>query len=535
MFVPWIFGDEYLYLSKARNIQRGIDVLADVSQGHTYPPLYSYLLSLVMGTDPLISYQHAQWLNVGVSQLLIIISLLILYRVFRWTDSKKGWVYLLLLYFAVATSTMITGFYFVAMSENLYTPLVILIFSLVVYISKSTKLLIKQTWLLVGTVGILCGLAVLTRTIGYVLLPSVAMSLLVIGKPRKIQLKYKILLALVVGLIAIGAIQTFQLWEASQVVRTELQQTHYEELSSGYLGVLQAFLTGEGNWFVAFKILGNHLTYLLFASFFFPVLFLMNDVVKMVKTKKLDAMTIFVCMFGLGSLAFSFLHCYWGFQTEPIKYSTYFRYFDQAILIFILYGLIRLWQWVQKKEQINKLAVLLFGIVSLVGLVFLPPRDFYMTLNSFGWAWLDLFINNQWMIRVVGFALIVLSSMLVWKKQLYPLLLVVIIGFQVASIPTISKMHEWLSHDFKALVEPVRRVAVDQGITNWYITSDYQEKGMLGDLYFIKYLLLFYGNEFEPVKVVDQKQSESITHSTFVKIDQNQLGDIVILKNSIDN
>jgi len=42
--IPWIFGDEYLYLSKARNIARGIDVLADLSQGHAYPPLYSYYL-----------------------------------------------------------------------------------------------------------------------------------------------------------------------------------------------------------------------------------------------------------------------------------------------------------------------------------------------------------------------------------------------------------------------------------------------------------------------------------------------------------
>lgn len=80
LFIPWVFGDEYLYLSKARNISRGIDVLADVSVGHTYPPLYSYLLSLVMGTDPLISYQQVQWLNFGVSQFLMILSLLVLNR-----------------------------------------------------------------------------------------------------------------------------------------------------------------------------------------------------------------------------------------------------------------------------------------------------------------------------------------------------------------------------------------------------------------------------------------------------------------------
>nr|MBP9781436.1 hypothetical protein [Candidatus Woesebacteria bacterium] len=196
-FIPWVFGDEYLYLSKARNLQRGIDVLADVSVGHTYPPLYSYLLSLVMGTDPLISYQQVQWLNLGVSQLLIILALLILNRVFRWTNSKKGWLYLILMYFAIASSTIVTGYYFVAMSENLYTPLILLIFSLVIYFSKLGLTIHKKHLLVAVLIGLVAGLALLTRTIGYVLIPAVAGSLLASFKLTKANRLKLLLIALI--------------------------------------------------------------------------------------------------------------------------------------------------------------------------------------------------------------------------------------------------------------------------------------------------------------------------------------------------
>lgn len=507
MFIPWIFGDEYLYLSKARNLKRGIDVLADVSQGHTYPPLYSYLLSLVMGSDPLVSYQSAILLNVAVSQLLILLSIFFLNRVFAWTKTKAGWLYVGLLYLVMATSTMITGFYFVAMSENLYTPLVILVFSLVVYLSHVYSKKQKQAWLLAGTIGCTCGLAILTRTIGVVLLPAVLMSLLFFVRPKKRAWLPILLTGVVIAVMAIGLPKLFTTWEMSRVVHDGLEQANYEELSSGYMGVVRSFLTGKGDWFVAFKIVGNHVSYLLYASFFFPLLFLIHEIVAMLKTKKVDVLTIFVLVFAMGSFAVSFLHDYLGFQQQPIRYSTYFRYFDQAVILFVLYGLIKLWQWLHQKTMPNKISLGLFAAISLVGILFLPPRDFYITLNSFGWAWLDIFLQAQWLIKVAGIGLVALTAAITWQKKLHPILLLTIVVLQVASIPIILDMHRWLSSDFQALVAPVRSLAVDDGIRDWYIVGDYQEQGLLGELYFVKYLLLFYGDAFVPVEVVSDNRA----------------------------
>lgn len=529
LFTPWVFGDEYLYLSKARNISRGIDVLADVSVGHTYPPLYSYLLSLVMGTDPLISYQQVQWLNFGVSQLLIILVFLILNRVFRWTDSKKGWLCLLLMYLVVASSAIVTGYYFVAMSENLYTPLILLTFSLVIYFSKLGHTIYKKHLLMAVLIGLVAGLALLTRTIGYVLVPTVAGSLLASFKLTKTNRLKLLLIALISAGLILVVQQGFTAWEATRIVRTGLVQAEYEALSTGYLNVLKSLVSGTFDWYIAIKIVGNHLSYLLFATFFFPVLFFITEIVTFVKTRKIDAPTVFLTLFGLGSMVFSFLHCYFGFSFDPIQHSTYFRYFDQTVFLFGVYGLLKLWQWLQGKQSVDRIAVLLFVVISLVSLVFLPPRDFYVTLNSFGWAWLDLFIKNQWLIRVLGIGFVGLSLGLLWHKRLFLVLLPIMIMFQLASLPVIVRMHEWLSSENRPLIEQVQAVAVNQGITDWYIADDYQEKGLLGSLYFTKYLLLFYGNEFEPVKIdsLIVKQEKS---NPQVFIDRNENGEIVFSK-----
>lgn len=508
-FIPWVFGDEYLYLSKARNLQRGIDVLADVSVGHTYPPLYSYLLSLVMGTDPLISYQQVQWLNLGVSQLLIILSLLILNRVFNWTDLKRGWLYLLLMYLVVASSTIVTGYYFVAMSENLYTPLILLIYSLVIYFSQLGKVINKKHLVVAVVIGLVAGLALLTRTIGYVLIPAVAGTLLASFKITKTnRLKFLLIALMSAGLILVVQ-QGFTAWEATRIVRTGLVQAEYEALSTGYLDVLKSLVSGTLDWYIAIKIVGNHLSYLLFATFFFPVLFFISEIVAFIKTRKIDAPTVFLTLFGLGSMVFSFLHCYFGFSFDPIQHSTYFRYFDQTVFLFGVYGLLKLWQWLQGKQTVTRIVMLLFVAISVISLVFLPPRDFYVTLNSFGWAWLDLFIQQQWLIRLVGMGLVGLSLGLLWRKRLFIVLLPIMIVFQLASLPVIVRMHEWLSSENRPLIEQVQAAAVDQGITSWYVAEDYQEKGLLGSLYFTKYLLLFYGDKFEPVKIVDQAQLDT--------------------------
>ena len=115
-------------------------------------PLYSYLLSLVMGSDPLVSYQSAILLNVAVSQLLILLSIFLSKQSVCLDKNKKaGWLYVGLLYLVMATNTMITGFYFVAMSETSIHHWLSWFF--VGCVSLMYTLKTKQAWLLAGTIG----------------------------------------------------------------------------------------------------------------------------------------------------------------------------------------------------------------------------------------------------------------------------------------------------------------------------------------------------------------------------------------------
>jgi hypothetical protein len=498
---PWIFGDEYLYLSKARNIRQGIDVLADVNVGHTYPPLYSYLLSLVIGNDPYRTYQYVQWLNVATNQVFLIASLLLLNKVFRWTKTIQGWIFLLLAYVLLSTSTLMTGYHFVAMSENLYTPLVMFIFSLFVYAAHLLKPDLKRTGLIFFSLGLFTALAILTRTIGVVLVPAVVLGTLVFAKKNMKSWQRKAS-AMFIGLLStISVVVLFDHWEKNQIVHTLLVQQNYDELSIAYQGVLEALVSGRMQWFSAVKIVGNHVSYILFASFFFPILFVIRDGLKTIQIKKIDPILMFFLAFSGGSAVVSFLHSYSGFLTNPIRYSTYFRYIDQVVVILILYGLIRLWEWYKSKERIRSLAFATWISVCLIGILFLPERDFYVTLNSFGWAWLDIFQQTQWLIKIVAIQLIVIGMIILKRKRLYPILLASIIGLQVLSLPVIVRMHQWLGSSFQTLNGPVRQVAQEMNIQNFYIVGDFTEKGLLGEMYYMKYLMLFYGDNFTPIEI----------------------------------
>lgn len=502
---PWIFGDEYLYLSKARNLAQGIDVLADVNVGHTYPPLYSYLISLVLGHDPFLSYQRIQWLNFGVSQLLILLSLYVLNAVFHWSKSKTGQFFLLLMYLFLSTSTMLTGYYFVAMSENLYSPLIVFIFSLFFWGISKVRTKNKVILLTYLGLGLLSGLAILTRTIGVILLPALILPLLLHAIQNKNTRKVTLIGTGSILFVSILTVYLFNVWETSKIVHTSVVQQNYEELSEAYKGVMKELVLGQLNVFWMFKIIGNHLTYFFWSSFFFPILFVINRAGESFRQKKVNYSLFFVLLFTTGSVLISLLHSYHGFYTNPIRYSTYFRYVDQAVILVSFYGLIAAWQWFVKKKKLSLLSRLSWLGICLISIVFLPPRDFYITLNSFGWAWLDIFQSYQWSIRVVAGILTLLTLFIVKQKRLLFFLLGGIILLQTLSLPVIKRMHLWLGSGFVEINEPIREVAVEKGITDFYITPDFMDKGLLGELYYIKYLLLFYGDNFTPVEILESK------------------------------
>ncbi|MEA2056633.1 MAG: hypothetical protein U9O78_02900 [Patescibacteria group bacterium] len=516
MLNPWVFGDEYIYLSKARNISYGIDVMSDASIGHKYPPLYSYLLSLVFTDNAHITYRNVQFLNLGISQLLIALIFYLLNKVFIWHRSKQGRIFLIFSWLFVASLSIFSGNYFVAMSENLYTPLVLLIFTLVILIDQKR---VEKKWPITIAFGILTALAILTRSIGLSLIPSLVLTLIFIAfNSAKKSTKQKIIKsALYLCLTLLFTVGPYFLFKKTELVLStnpiqSLEQKGYSP--NPYLSVFAELFSGNFLWFNAFKVIGNHLIYIFISSFFFPFLFYLDEIIISIKTKKVKTSTVFMTLFAIFSGGLSFLHCYLGFKNNPIKYSTYFRYIDPTILVFIVYGLLQLWQRLKnKKQKIQQLSWLLFIALSIVFLIALPNRDFYITINSLGWAWLDLFKSNQWLIKPIIILLVALFTIF-WKfnKKLLVFWAGGLILINLLTINVSLQMHHWMSGIYQdSLDEPLKQIVQDQGIRDFYVKKETLKKIDHSYLYYLKYYLLFETDKMIPVTIIDNLDNTNLS------------------------
>lgn len=513
---PWLFGDEYLYLNKARNLKFGIDVITDATQGHKYPPLYSYLLSLAIGNDPVSSYRRVQFLNIFSSQILLLISFFLLNKVYGFSKRRYGKLFIILAYFATALLSNISGYYLVAMSENLFLPITLLVFSLLSYIINFKK---NADFKWLTLLGFLTAASILTRTIAIVLVPAIIVALINANqqkKQSKKQQKLKIIstikTALIFCALSILPVLMFEFIE-KQLVQNSLQAAITKDYSSFMPSYSKNFInliTLKSNYFATAKILGNHLIYIVFSSFFFPAYFFINELVNSLKTKKFSSTWIFVLIYGVLTVGVSFLHSYGGFLNNPIRYSTYFRYLDSLVVITFAYGLIRLWQFINHKIQINKVAIYLFIVFGTALVILLPQRDFYLTINSLGWGWLDLLLPLSLLIRIILILIIYLTVYLISKKTVL-LILPAIIAINVLTFPVSVKMHNWLADDSQGqLQQPVIVFAKSHQDKKYYFNSQLLKSGEAGSVYYIKYLLMFYTNEVVPMKPIEADDFASI-------------------------
>jgi hypothetical protein len=529
---PWVFGDEYLYISKARNIKWGIDVISDATLGHTYPPLYSYLIAPVINNSASSSYLNIQILNFIVSQFLLILVFFILNKVFKFTATKEGKWFLFLSYLLTTTLSVISGYYPVAMSENLYTPILLLIFSLFIFINnkKNEKRNIFY-WIVLA---FLTTLAILTRSIALTLIPSLILSLISINliKNKELNLARKIKKIVLPSLIFLILVfltnKLFNSFETSLIKHQTIAEGQKFYSANPYLSVITDFFKGKNNYVASFKVLGNSLIYIFISSFFLPILFYLNELMAFLKSKlkgKISSEFIFISFFGLFSLGLSYLHSYLGFRNNPIKYSTYFRYLDPTIAIFFVYGLLKTWQLINKKITLEKNAIKIFIALCLFLILMLPTRDFYISINSLGWGFLDLMKGQSLLIRLL---LMLLSTGLLWaikpKKKLLMVFALLLISINLATFRLgLRDMHNWQAGIYRDNADPVLDYLIkEQGINNFYLNSDFQSSDH-SYLYYIKYRLLFENQDFIPMPIIVwQNEKDRLIESgeSFVLVDE---------------
>ncbi len=525
MLNPWVFGDEYLYISKARNLKWGIDIISDATLGHAYPPLYSYLLAPAIAETAQESYTQIQLLNFGISQLLIIASFYLLNKVFHFTKSEKGWLFLILAYLLTSTLPAISGYHLVAMSENLYTPLLLLISSFFIYLQAKQS---QKSWHW-GVFALLGGLAILTRSIGLALLPASVLAFLYLRG----QSWRKWLAPLLIAIL--GMLLSWQVWErveSSFVQQVSQASSQISYNPNSYLRVFSEALAGRHNFLATFKVTGNHLIYLFLASFAWPFLFYLaeiNNAWRRRNWRQLSPEFIWLTSAGVFAFGLSYLHSYLGFLANPIKYSTYFRYMDPTVALFWLYGLLRLWQYLEKKFTLHKLELGLFAGLTVSLILMLPSRDFYSTINSLGWSYLDLLRGQAQLIRPVLLLLplIFLISLRLARKWLLAM------AFLLLSLNLLSlrlnylDLHRWQAGIYQDNVDPLlEQLLVKEGVQQFYLqASAVKQQSDHSKLYYLKYHLLFANRDLLPMPLIDfaTKKSELIgAGSSFALVDLPQ-------------
>lgn len=525
MLNPWVFGDEYLYISKARNLKWGIDLISDATLGHTYPPLYSYLLAPAIAETAQQSYAQIQLLNFSISQLLLILSFYLLNKVFHFTKTRKGWLFLIIAYLLTSTLPVITGYHLVAMSENLYTPLLLLISSLFLYLQATLSKKIWQ-WMIFALLG---AMAILTRSIGLALLPATALALIA---SKGISYRKAIMptLALILGIILIW--QVFEKIEGSLIQQVSQATSQVAYNPNSYLRVFSESLAGRHNFLATFKVTGNHLIYLFLATFAWPFLFYLSEIAWAWRRKswrQLSPEFIWLTSLGIFAFGLSYLHSYLGFLANPIKYSTYFRYMDPLVALFWLYGLIRLWQYLEKKFTIHKLELGLFASLTSLLVLLLPARDFYSTINSLGWGYLDLLKHQAALIRPALLILILFALVSIkLKKQSLLILAAILLSINSLTIKlNYFDLHRWQAGIYTSQVDPLlKQLLTKDGVQKFYLqaeTAKLESDHSL--LYYLKYRLLFENKDLLPMPLVDFDGAEkqmSDKKTSFALVDSPQ-------------
>ena len=202
---PWVscLADEYQYINRTRNVAIGISNVSDENYAANYPPpLYSLsLLPAHQPGNPFDSYQNSKAITIIISNFVFLISFIVIaLKIKPFLDTKKSTFYLLIC-LSTATLSSIAGFYNSIMTENLFLPLIFLIFTIFIYFDN--KKLKKSKFIFASSITLLLTLlATLTREAGVFALPAVLTSLLFLDKNKinKKALFFKILTLLIITL-----------------------------------------------------------------------------------------------------------------------------------------------------------------------------------------------------------------------------------------------------------------------------------------------------------------------------------------------
>jgi len=440
---PFVFGDEYLYASYAKEILQNPISFFIPGKDQIYPPGYSIILTPGFIFFPSVSavYRAILAINIILSTSLIFLVFFILKNYMKEQDAFLGSILITLLPFVTINN-------YIIFSENLYIPaLVLACLLLMISIEKKNPVLHFLTGFVIGFLPIIRALGILALLSFYLII----IYLLYNNKYRYQDFLKERFFLIFTPIATFGSYVFIKLLLSSNL---------YGYKSVGYSQGLIWIIRDFPSFFVFLKSLAAELDYLIittYIGFFLLAAFLALSWKKI--DIRLKSLLLFTFFYSCFSIILTILHMLTVLRTPNSpsfsEYLIFGRYLDPVVPLIFILGLIYLFRYLPeqiktvnptKNIQITyasrvlsspKELVLLFIGVSVFFILTYPIELKYKVVNVSAIYYLGYLTQySQYFLYAVPIILFILFSLLFR----YPrhLMVILIIFSIIITVPTFN-------------------------------------------------------------------------------------------------
>ena len=394
---PVEFADGYLYAKIARDIyQFDSGSLAAIAQ-LGYPPFYPALLApaYAFGNMPAV-YFTMKIINALISALIVFP---VFFLAMEFLNSRKS-MFITGLIALSASNFNISNY---IMAENLFYPLSI--FS-IYFIYKSFKEN-KVTYYIIS--GILVSLAIMTKVIGFALIPVVFLAYLFFKKRLYLKAKNIFLHYFAMVVILIPFIVNIVIKLSNKTAEESTSSIYYILLNGLIKNSLPSKILGYLNWSLF------HLSYLFLAT---GVLFSVYFIIGLIKKKEIGfeeenlKLLYFLTIILTVITIFGIITAFYGFAAGASNVRIVGRYFANLLPLIFLLGYISFekTEFNQKKIRILLIVVCLVLLVSLFATNFLYSQLFPLNNQDVAYIGLVKYVITNFLHLSLNYSLLAYSS-----------------------------------------------------------------------------------------------------------------------------
>lgn len=432
---PFVFGDEYLYSSYAKDILLNPFYIVDPTYRQIYPPGYPLLLTpnfILFYPNMEMVYRSILVTNAILSTSILLTSYLILKNFAPKNLAVYGSVLVTLL-------PINTLYNFMILSENIYIPLYLLSGYLILKsFEKDNKLIHIFTGFVIFYLTITRAFGILAYASFFILVLYKAFT----EKNHIFDFLKKNRLLIGVPIVLFGAWNLLKRTQGSGL---------YEYDSSGYLQSILYIFNDFQNLTLFLKLIINEIDYLMFASYF---IFFVLSMLIFLYWDRLDqpvkTYVLYSFVYTVLSIILTVLHKISYFRnpgdSSYVYYFIYGRYIDPVLPTIFIMGLISWNKFILstnkdfKYDNIIKKIIFISIFAILIFVITYPYDALYRTMNDRAVNIMSLYYTKD--IGIFIYMLPIIFLILCFMSYKRPKILIIVLT--VFSLLICIPMYEWI-------------------------------------------------------------------------------------------